>query len=318
MKVEVELTSPDKFHKALSRQIPSQIVGNQLVLNQEFGEGGMKYLQLQKGLYVDQIDVKLNAPLSIHRTPKSKNDHFVLHFYLSKSNIVQEINGAKYKLGFDNMNVILSSSCTEAIFSIPSGIPIKLFNIGFTIDWLEEHLLTHYSFDFFSIFRTNRPIYLVESIDYLYKKKLNLTDFRDQSKLSITSGTLQLLDYFFKKVSERKQTGNGYHNINLTEFAIMQKIRENIDNSIESKLSVENLAKIAGMSLSKFKILFKQIFGTTPYKYYLANRMERSMELLATKKYSVSEVGYIIGYSNPSQFTKSFQKHFGVLPSEVK
>ena len=46
--------------------------------------------------------------------------------------------------------------------------------------------------------------------------------------------------------------------------------------------------------------------------------MERSFELLESKKYSVAEVGFMIGYSNPSHFSKAFRDHFGVLPNEVK
>jgi len=318
MTVEIKLTTPDKFHENLSQQIPSKRIDNQLILEKEFGEGGMTYLQLQEGLYVNQIDLKLNAPLILHRTPKENNDYFILNFHLSKSNLIQNIGDKEYELGFENINILLSSACAEATIMIPPKVPIKLFNIGFTFKWLEENILSFKSGDIFSIFHSNKPIYLFETTNYLYKKKLKLTDFENQSRLSITSGTLQLLDYFFQKVSQRNLRIDEYQNINLKEFAVMQKIRENIDNSVDSTLSVENLAKIAGMSLSKFKLLFKQIFGTTPYKYYLANRMERSMELLESKKYSVTEVGYIVGYSNPSQFSKSFQKHFGILPSEVK
>lgn len=78
------------------------------------------------------------------------------------------------------------------------------------------------------------------------------------------------------------------------------------------------LSKIAGMSLSKFKRLFRQIFSTTPYQYHLANKMEKSMKTLKEDSYSISEIGFLMGYSNLSQFSKAFKNHFGVLPSEVK
>ncbi len=318
MRIEFNLTSPDIFHKALNQDIPSIIKGNQLIIDKSFGEGGMKYLELQHGLYVNQIDAKVNSPLTLHRLPKNKNDYFILNFHLSSSDIRQDIGGKIYKLGFENINVLLSSACAEAKLEIPASVPIKLFNIGFTIDWLEENILSFKTEEFFSLFRSNKSIYLFETIDYQYKKKLLLTDFENKSKLSIMSGTMQLLDYFFQKVSARNVEANSHQNIDLTEFATMQRIREEIDNCVSSTISVEKLSKMAGMSLSKFKLLFKQIFGTTPYQYYLTNRMERAMELLESKKYSVSEVGYIIGYSNLSQFTKAFHKHFGILPSDIK
>jgi len=318
MIAKIKLTSPDKFYKLLQKKIPSRIEGNRLIIDKQFGEGGMSYIKIQDGLYVNQINLKINTPVTLQRTPSDVNDYFILNFHLSRSEIVQQSGEKAYKLGFENINILLASARTEATISIPAGVPVKIFNIGFTIEWLKEHILASRSKDIFSIFHSDNPIYLFETINYLYKKKLKLTDLQKQDKLSVASGTFQLLEHFFNQVSKRNLIEVGYSNIIHSEFMTMIKIRERIDNSVDDMDSVDELAKQAGMSLSKFKQLFRQIFGTTPYQYYLANRMEKAMELLESKSYAVSEVGFLVGYSNPSQFTKAFQKHFGTLPSAIK
>ncbi|MDE0535476.1 helix-turn-helix domain-containing protein [Tenacibaculum sp. L6] len=95
------------------------------------------------------------------------------------------------------------------------------------------------------------------------------------------------------------------------------KVRKVLDTNPEKEILLNDLSGIAGMSLSKFKRLFKQVLGTTPYKYHLKNKMEKAMETLQQGNYSVSETGFLMGYSNLSQFSKAFKNHFGILPSEV-
>jgi AraC-like DNA-binding protein len=76
------------------------------------------------------------------------------------------------------------------------------------------------------------------------------------------------------------------------------------------------LAKMAGMSETKMKQLFKQVFGDTIYNYYQNERMHEAGFLLKHAGYSVSETGYRLGFSNLSHFSRLFEKHYGVTPKK--
>jgi AraC-like DNA-binding protein len=52
------------------------------------------------------------------------------------------------------------------------------------------------------------------------------------------------------------------------------------------------------MSESKIKDLFRQVFGDSIYNYYQTAHMEKAVYLLLKKKYSVSEAGYQLGFSD--------------------
>jgi YesN/AraC family two-component response regulator len=45
-------------------------------------------------------------------------------------------------------------------------------------------------------------------------------------------------------------------------------------------------------------------------------RLKKAAELLSEGKYRVNEVCYIVGFNNPSYFSKCFQKQFGKLPKD--
>lgn len=70
------------------------------------------------------------------------------------------------------------------------------------------------------------------------------------------------------------------------------------------------------MSDSKIQKLFKHIFGKSIYQYILSIRMEHAKNLLQSGNYSVSEVGFQVGYSNLSHFSKMFYKHYGIKPGK--
>jgi len=71
-----------------------------------------------------------------------------------------------------------------------------------------------------------------------------------------------------------------------------------------------------GMSETKLKQLFKQTFGDSIYNYFQKIRMEEAAFLLKQSAYSVSEVGFQLGFSNLSHFSRLFQRHYGVTPKK--
>lgn len=68
------------------------------------------------------------------------------------------------------------------------------------------------------------------------------------------------------------------------------------------------------MSLAKLQRLFKQIFGRTVFNYYQEFRINEAARLLREDRYTVSEVGYLLGFTNLSHFAAVFKKQLGVTP----
>ena len=90
-------------------------------------------------------------------------------------------------------------------------------------------------------------------------------------------------------------------------------IEENISNS---DLSVNLLAEQLGISRSGLFSKIKTLADVTPNEMIQIIRLKRAAQLLQEGKYLVSEVGYMVGFSNPSYFTKCFQKQFGIKPGD--
>ena len=90
-------------------------------------------------------------------------------------------------------------------------------------------------------------------------------------------------------------------------------IEENFDNP---GLSVDFLAEKLCISRSGLFAKIKALANVTPNEMIQLVRLKKAASLLQENKYHISEVSYMVGFSNPSYFSKCFQKQFGMTPGK--
>lgn len=88
------------------------------------------------------------------------------------------------------------------------------------------------------------------------------------------------------------------------------------DNMASPDLNVAFLAEQIGISRSSLFSKLKALVNMTPNEMIQVVKLKRSAHLLLEGRYRVSEVGYMVGFSSPSYFTKCFVRQFGVKPGE--
>jgi AraC-like DNA-binding protein len=84
------------------------------------------------------------------------------------------------------------------------------------------------------------------------------------------------------------------------------------------QLSIEQLARVSGRSLAKFKRDFQQEFQCTPRQWINQERIAYSSTLLYNTNDSVAEIAYTAGFDNVSHFIKLFKRQFGFTPNSVR
>jgi AraC family transcriptional regulator len=92
---------------------------------------------------------------------------------------------------------------------------------------------------------------------------------------------------------------------------------EYIDEHLASPLTLQELARVAGTSVSYFKMAFKQTFGTPVHRYVVERRVERAAQLLA-KGESISSVAAEVGFAHASHMARWMQRLLRSTPSELK
>lgn len=90
-------------------------------------------------------------------------------------------------------------------------------------------------------------------------------------------------------------------------------IEQNISNT---DFSIDALAEQLCISRSGLFSKIKVLTDMTPNELIHLVRLKKAAELLSTKEYRINEICYLVGFNNPSYFSKCFQKQFGVLPKD--
>ncbi|WP_052496011.1 helix-turn-helix domain-containing protein [Pedobacter lusitanus] len=104
--------------------------------------------------------------------------------------------------------------------------------------------------------------------------------------------------------------------LNTADVKRIYEVKDKILSDIDTPPVLSELVKLSGMSESKLKRLFKQIFGNSIYNYYQSFRMKKAAYLIKEENLPVSEAGYLLGFSNLSHFSRLFEAHIGIKPKK--
>ena len=88
------------------------------------------------------------------------------------------------------------------------------------------------------------------------------------------------------------------------------------DNLANPELNVQFLADQLSMSRSSLFNKVKTLLAVTPNELIQAIRLSTAARLLQERKYRISEVSDMTGFSSSSYFAKCFQKQYGMKPAE--
>lgn len=90
-----------------------------------------------------------------------------------------------------------------------------------------------------------------------------------------------------------------------------------MDKQWMSQLYMEQVALECGLSEYHFFRLFKAVFGISPHQYLIRIRLEKSLNMLQSRSYSVSETAFLCGFSDIHSFSKAFKKQYGMAPTKL-
>lgn len=140
------------------------------------------------------------------------------------------------------------------------------------------------------------------SLQYLEACIKNLLELRNQLRRKFS----QMPTIPINTIAENKADATFLDKMN-------RIIEENFANP---ELSVDFLAEKLCISRSGLFAKIKGLANITPNEMIQLVRLKKAASLLLENKYRINEVSYMVGFNNPSYFSKCFQKQFGIKPGE--
>jgi transcriptional regulator GlxA family with amidase domain len=99
----------------------------------------------------------------------------------------------------------------------------------------------------------------------------------------------------------------------------MQQVLSYIDGHLGERLSVSDLADVAGLSRAHFSRIFTVSEGMPPAEFVLQRRLRRAAKLLTSAaNIPIKEVSVLCGFEDPNYFSKVFRRLYGTNPSEFR
>lgn len=110
--------------------------------------------------------------------------------------------------------------------------------------------------------------------------------------------------------------------------AISPRLRKNDDSinraidyirsNVGKKITLQELADVAGLSIYYFSHLFKELTGQSPIEFIIYSRIDQAKVLLANTSLPVSKIAQQVGYPNSSNLITLFTHRVGCSPSQFR
>jgi AraC-like DNA-binding protein len=308
------------WQSQVSKNTGAEIINDTIIIPPALGEGHAFFSQVIPGIAVLLMDFTLVSPLSIERF-KEDTERYIFHFDLSDHSNILTFNGKDTDIGYTiNLGLSILSNQTESFFKPSIGkrtfairifIDKKLMNeftnslpnkkqLNMTLSNLDQNCY-HGNIDSNSIL-----------LGLTVKEKPILDESFD---LHLRGITLQLLGNFLNKYNGQQTTKNPWAQAENERLAVAKNYL--LNNLHLNFPSISFLSKMAGMSATKFKILFKKQFNTTAKKIFIKEKMSLANKMLLSGDYkSLTEILNELHYNKLENFSSSYFEIFKRKPSE--
>lgn len=232
---------------------------------------------------------------------RASYSHFLL-MYLFSGHAVVETEGVSYEVGKNQAFLIDTSkphiyACSEAMECI----------------WC--HFEGNASENIFNYIIGNNHgkhvFNLRENSDFLSKFGGLLYSFTRNDRNSYTSEIMvsaQLHEILALLLMDSK----------VHKFSPIDEAIRYIQQYYDEDISLNTLAKIARLSVSRFSALFKQETGFSPYQYVLNTRLHIACQLLSNSEFSIEEISARVGFSTPTLFITAFKQKYETTPNKYR
>ena len=120
---------------------------------------------------------------------------------------------------------------------------------------------------------------------------------------------------------------DNYQKINRTHFAHIKSAvdqerimlaRDILADHLDNPLRLSELAKKVGLNEFKLKHGFKELFGTTPFRYLTQLRLDHAKFYLESGDLTIDQIATKLGYSSTPHFHQQFKRQYGVTPNSIR
>ena len=103
-----------------------------------------------------------------------------------------------------------------------------------------------------------------------------------------------------------------------SQLSQISRVINLIRRRYDQPLRIEELAQLAGMSLTSLHRHFRAVTAMSPLQFQKRIRLQEARRMLLSQKADAARVGFDVGYESASQFSREYRRLFGAPPGQDK
>ncbi|MEK3723197.1 AraC family transcriptional regulator [Paenibacillus sp. FSL H8-0034] len=305
----------DEFTRLVEGNVQHNASEQRLTLPSHIGQGSITRTRIRPGMEILYTDITFEQDMKLHI--QEACPLFELSYCLS-GEIYCEWDGKDSHTDKQTGNVLFLDD-VQVYEEKKAGIRNQLLEIRLSPDellqyagdvtekgqmetWLKHH-------------RGNIDRYPdTPAIQKCVSEMIHCTYHGTMKRLYMESKALEFIALFGE--SDGYGSVGGSMTLRHDDITKLKRVHELVQIHYEQPLSIRELAKRAGLNEFKLKKGFRELFGVTIFELVRQKRMEKALWYMEVEGLNVGETAVSVGYSNVSNFTTTFRKHYGCNPSE--
>lgn len=142
-----------------------------------------------------------------------------------------------------------------------------------------------------------------------------------QAKVENILARRKMLQAYYCKVgyeegNENKEKDRSVQ-LSARDAAFLNKLAKIMEEQLGNpELNVDQLVSYFSLSRTNFFHKLKSLTGMAPIMYIKEIRMRKAAELIKENQYTMAEIAYMVGFSDPHYFSKSFKSYWRMTSTE--
>lgn len=320
MAVEFEFSAGENFHftSEFAMRFGGLVKKERVYLPDKLGNGFIQEVYPGVGISLCIHNYVLKEEFVLKRLTSSSDDMLTFKFDCRTDFKISGSEQSSFFSGKNTCEVEFSTGNFFTVLTIPKEIEVSFLVISISRQKLLDLLHLEADSPTENLLKHNRSFVLHEEMNLQMQHILKeITSIGEDTRLATLLYQIkahELIYQLFAKLISRSE--NKVVPIDRADADQIYLAKTLILKDLGIPPELGKLAEAIGMSLTKMKQLYRQVFGDSIYNYYQTARMNEAARLL--QYLSVSETGYHLGFSNLSHFARLFEKFHKVKPKRFK